>query len=159
MIIFWAHNSNGPIDKNYLVDLHLNYIFQAIWILSHTHDVIKLNIKLTAQKPFTWQISETVVFWTFWSKNLIINHKNDCCHHKHFLKQLSKGQEIHCGWKIVTWQKTEVSWKKIPILFSFELLHYCECFHHIFVLLIISGITWQNNNKNLPIVSWKFFCE
>ena len=52
-----------------------------------------------------------------------------------------------------------MSWDKISILSSFELLHYCECFHHIFVLLIISGITWQNNNKNLPIVSWNFFSE
>ena len=84
--LFWTHNGNEPTDKNHLVDLHLNYVFQVIWIMSPTHDVIKLNIKLTAQKSFTWQISKAVVFGVFWIENLITYNKNKCCHHKHFSK-------------------------------------------------------------------------
>ena len=49
MVIFKAHNSIEPTDKSHLVDLHLNYIFKVIWIMSHTHDVVKLNIKLVCQ--------------------------------------------------------------------------------------------------------------
>ena len=35
-------------------------------------------------------------------------------------------------------------------------LHYFECFVYHFMLIITSGITWQNDNKNLPIVFWSF---
>ena len=58
-----------------------------------------------------------------------------------------------------TWWIPEVPWRKFPILLSEESLHYCECCLTIFVLFIISAITWQNKNKNLPIDLWNFFCE
>ena len=55
--------------------------------------------------------------------------------------------------------KPEVNEGKLPIFFSEDSLHHTGCWLFIFVLFIISVITWQNDTKNLPIVSWNFFCE
>ena len=53
----------------------------------------------------------------------------------------------------------EVKVISVKLAFSNESTHNFWCFVCNLILLIISVITWQNDNKNLPIVSWNFFCE
>ena len=53
----------------------------------------------------------------------------------------------------------EVKVKKVKLSFSDETICNCWCFLCNFILFIISGTMWQNNNKNLLIVSWSLFCE
>ena len=53
----------------------------------------------------------------------------------------------------------ELKRRKFPILASNYYLQQRWCFITIFIWFIISVITWQNDNKNLPILSWNFFCE
>ena len=53
----------------------------------------------------------------------------------------------------------EVNEGKLPIFFSEDSSHHTGCWLSIFVLFIMTGITWQNDYKNLPVVSWSFFCE
>ena len=53
----------------------------------------------------------------------------------------------------------EVKVRKVKLTFSDESTYKCWCFFRNFMLFIILGVTWLNDNKNLPIVSWNFFCE
>ena len=53
----------------------------------------------------------------------------------------------------------EVKVINVKLTFSDESRHNFWCFVCNIILFIISGVTWLNDNKNLPIVSWNFFCE
>ena len=64
---------------------------------------------------------------------------------------------LFCG---NTWHSLVMFYRKYAEKVSKSLsdcsLHYFECFVYHFMLIITSGITWQNDNKNLPIVFWSF---
>ena len=53
----------------------------------------------------------------------------------------------------------EVKVRKVKLTFSDESTYKCWCFLSYLILFIISGVTWLNDNKNLPIVSWNSFYE
>ena len=54
---------------------------------------------------------------------------------------------------------SEVHQRNFPKLSQIILLAAMDVLFIIFILFIISGCTWSNNNKNLPIVSWSFFVK
>ena len=50
LVIDYFLSQQGPINKSQMVDLHLNSTFRVISIMSHTHDVIKIDFKQNDQK-------------------------------------------------------------------------------------------------------------
>ena len=125
----------------------------------HVRDVIKWSLYWTDQKPLTGHSSEMTNFMIFSNKNFVKFIKNECCHSFEISKKISDGQEMTKRSNFLTDHRPEVKKRKWQTLFSMECLHNYECCHFIFILFIISVITWQNNNENLPIVSRNFFCE
>ena len=95
----------------------------------------------------------------FSKQNFVIFIKNKCCHCFEICKKLSDGQEMTRRSNCFTDHTPKVRKRKWATLFSMEFKHHWECCYFIFILFIIFVITWQNENENLVIVSWNFFCE
>ena len=71
--------------------------------------------------------------------------------------QMVRKLSISANW--LTGSLPEVNARNAKLSFLDESTHNYWCFVFNFMLLIILGVTWQNDNKNLPIVSLNFFCE
>ena len=125
----------------------------------HVRDVMKWSSYWTDQKPLTDHSSEMTNFMTFSNRNFVKFIQNECCHCFKISKKISDGQEMTKCSNFLTDHTPEIKTRKWQTLFSMECLHNCECCHFIFILFIISVITWKNDNENLPIVPWNFFCE
>ena len=71
--------------------------------------------------------------------------------------QIVRKLSIKPNW--LTESLPEVKVISMKLAYSNESTHNYWCFVCNLILFIISVITWQNDNKNLPLVSWNFFCE
>ncbi len=76
-----------------------------------------------------------------------------------FQKKLSEGQKMTIRPNCFTYHRSKVKKRKLKILLSIGPIHNCQRRYFIFILYIISVITWQNDRENLPIDSLNFFCE
>ena len=92
-----------------------------------------------------------------YSQQTIINLNVDSPWTLQYHYQIVRKLSIKPNW--LTESLPEVKVISVKLAFSNESTHNFWCFVCNLILLIISVITWQNDNKNLPIVSWNFFCE
>ena len=116
-----------------------------------SNEVIKkLRLSLTRKR---------FVFSTFHGDNhqTIINSNVSFAWMLQYHYQIVRKLSISPNWS--TGSLPEVKVRKVKLTFSDESTYKCWCFLSYLILFIISGVTWLNDNKNLPIVSWNSFCE
>ena len=132
MIIFRAHKGSGPTNESHTVGLHLNYTFRAISIISHTHDVIKIDSKESDQKIKSEDFSQIINnFWISSPKLWNLCHK-ECFICIEIFHNSTERQEIDHKSKLVVRRFTGSSEEKV-FNFGLKLFFITEMmFHHYF---------------------------
>ena len=116
-----------------------------------SNEVIKkLRLSLTRKR---------FVFSTFHGDNhqTIINSNVSSAWMLQYHYQRVRKLSISPNW--LTESLPEVKIRKVKLSLSDETIYKGWCFFCNLILFIISRVTWLNDNKNLPIVSWRLFCE
>ena len=141
------------------VDLHLNPNFLIRFYMIHSRDVIKISCKEVGQKAKSNLFSNLENVFHFLDSFPANYHKNKCFVCNGFSKILSDSQEITHKSKSLVQPFRRSSWEKVPKTSQMNLLTIANVSFTIFILFIISVITWFNVYENLPIDLWNFFCE